>query len=323
MPKENTKPDQTDKKILYELDLNARAPCSKIGKKLSTSKEVINYRIKKLEESGIISGYQTVINLSRLGIMQFKICLCLEHLDSRKLFEIINQIKQKKEVKWIVSCFGNWDLIISLETESIADMEKLKSEILELFGENILRKAISILVEACVYNRDYLSNTHSLERERMIMDPSKIIKIDELDIRILKKISSNARMPLIELASELKSTPRIINYRIKQLVKNKVIMGFRISMDYNKLGVKFYKTFIHLENINQKRIKELEIYFANNKNIIHNVKVIGSWDYEPEFEVYTEKEFHDSMQELKDKFADIIQEIEVITITKEHKFVYF
>ena len=53
------------------------------------------------------------------------------------------------------------------------------------------------------------------------------------------------------------------------------------------------------------------------------MKVFGQWDYEPEFEVHNEKEFDNILRELNDAFSDVIQKIEVITITKEHKFVYF
>ena len=43
--------DNLDKKLLYELNWNARASHSALAKKFRTSKQVIGYRIKKLEES--------------------------------------------------------------------------------------------------------------------------------------------------------------------------------------------------------------------------------------------------------------------------------
>lgn len=316
--------DLKDRKLLYELDTNSRQSCSKIGKRIGLSPEVVNYRIKRLEKENIITQYQLIVNLSTLDILQFKICLSFQHLISSKLNEIIENLKKNDSVKWIVSCNGNWDLILSLETDSIESVDKLKDEILTLFEGHINRKAISLLVEAQTYNRNYLIDDKSLiTKSRIIMKKDKTIKIDDLDLQILKKLAENSRKSIIDLASELNQTVRIINYRIKQLEKNKIILGYKIAINYEKLGIKFFKTFIYLDNPKEERTNSIIRYLEQNKNIIHHVKALANWDLEPEFEVYSESEFNKILQEIKDQYSDIIKNIEIITISKEHKFVYF
>lgn len=316
--------DLKDRKILYELDANARQSCSQIGKKLRLSPEVVNYRIKRLEEEKIITHYQLIVNLSKLDILQFKICLAFQHLDSKNLEKIILKLKEHDSVKWIVSCEGNWDLIISLETDSLENMDLLKDEIIELFQGFLIKKEISILVEAITFNRDYLiDDKNALKKSRIIMKKDKPVKVDDIDLAILKKLSENSRKPIIELAQELKTTSRIVNYRVKQLIKNKLILGFKMAINYEKLGIRFFKAFIYLENPNKERVQALKSYFGQHPFIIHHVKVFGSWDLEPEFEVYSEKEFRKIISEIKDKFSDIIRNIELVTISEEHKFVYF
>ena len=44
--------DLKDRKILYQLDLNARQSNAEIAKKTRLSKDAVGYRIKKLEEQG-------------------------------------------------------------------------------------------------------------------------------------------------------------------------------------------------------------------------------------------------------------------------------
>ena len=168
--------DLKDKKILYALNENARQSCSRIAKKVGLSVEVVNYRIKKLENEKIITNYQLITNLSKLGILQFKICLSLQHIKSFDLNQIIKTLKEKPEIKWIVSCNGNWDLIISAEAESIHQIDKIKNETLEPFKEFIHQKAISILVEASTFNRNYLLEKPNNNKERVIMKESEKIK---------------------------------------------------------------------------------------------------------------------------------------------------
>jgi len=314
--------DAIDSKILYELDKDSRKSCREIGKKLRLSAEVVNYRIKRLEDSGVITAYTLAINLSKLSLIQFKILLSFQHIKSQKLGQIIEKLKENKSVKWIVSCKGNWDLIISLEAFSLKEVELLKSQILSYFGEYISKKAIAICTEACTFNRAYFSNNVQ-RNEMLLVDSEKGAELDNIDLNIIKELSSNSRKSLVDIASELKTTARIVNYRIKQLVKNKIITGFRLAIDYSKLGIQFYKLLIYLENPSEKEIKNYIAYFKNNKNLIHHVRVLGSWDFEPEFEVYSEQEFNEILREMKDKFSDIIKNIEIVTISKEHKFVYF
>ena len=54
--------DLKDRKILYELDLNSRQSLTAIGKKVGLKKDVVSYRIKKLEDEGIIKNYYAFID---------------------------------------------------------------------------------------------------------------------------------------------------------------------------------------------------------------------------------------------------------------------
>jgi len=315
--------DLRDRKILYELDKNARTPSSVIAKKVGLTPEGVNYRIKRFESEEIITQYQMIINISKLNIFPFKIFLSFQHMSSEKLNEIIELLKKKEYVKWIVSCRGEWDLIMTIETDSVESADEIKIKILSLFGNYIRKKSISIIVEADSYNRVYLLDEKNIISSKAIMKRDNLVEIDELNMKILKKLSENSRISIVDLAEELKSTTRIIQYRIKQLEKKKIILGYKIALNYEKLGINFYKCLVYLSNIKENRIKELVNYFVSNRNIIHNVQVMGDWDYEPEFEVFSEEEFEKILGEMKDKFSDIISRIDVVTIRKEYKFVYF
>jgi len=314
--------DLKDKKILYYLNTNARQSNAQIAKKIGLSAEVVNYRIKKLEENNIITSYQLIANLSKLGIYQFKICLSLQHITSKILDKIIQDLKEKEEIKWIVLCSGSWDLIISAEAYSISQINQIKNKTIEAFEDHIDQKAIAILVEGQTYSRNYLLENSKSSKERTIMKESNPIKLNKTELEILYCLSKNARASVVEIATKLKSTARIIAYNIKQLEKKEIILGYKIAINYKKLGIKFHKTFIHLDNSNAKRITDILTYLGNHENVIHNGKVLANWDLEPEFETFSNQEFNEILTIIKDNFFDIIKKIDIITIQKEHKFVY-
>ena len=65
--------DLKDRKILYELDLNCRQSNTQIGRKVGLSRKVIEYRIKQMEEDGIIKNYWTEFNTFKLGYNCYRI----------------------------------------------------------------------------------------------------------------------------------------------------------------------------------------------------------------------------------------------------------
>ena len=61
--------DKKDKQILYQLDLDSRQSFNQIARKVKLSREVVQYRVKQLEKKGIIKGYQTLIDVTKLGYL--------------------------------------------------------------------------------------------------------------------------------------------------------------------------------------------------------------------------------------------------------------
>ncbi len=315
--------DLKDRKILYELDKNCRQSCPQIAKKVKLSSEVVNYRIKRFEDEGIITQYQVCIDLSKLGLTQFKILLSFQHLKSEDINKIIEEMKKDKKVLWVISCKGDWDLSVAGEVKSLSEVEAFKNNILSLFEGYVEKKSISICTEAEVYQRDYLlEQKANFDRTKKLVTSSPSEEIEDLDLKIIKELGKNARSSIVEIAEELGTTPRIVDYKIKSLIKRGIITGFRIAINYGKLGIKFYKTFFYLDSPKEKRLKELNLFLASNKNVVHNLKVLSNWDLEPEFETFSEEEFNSILKRIKDEFSDIIKKVEVITISKEHKFTY-
>ena len=60
--------DDIDKKILYELQNSGRESASNIAEKINVSVPTITERIRKLQELGVITGFQAVVDPSAIGL---------------------------------------------------------------------------------------------------------------------------------------------------------------------------------------------------------------------------------------------------------------
>ncbi|WP_433373797.1 Lrp/AsnC family transcriptional regulator [Streptosporangium sp. CA-115845] len=60
--------DETDIRILEALQHDGRASYAELGRVVSMSASAVTERVRRLEESGVISGYVAVVDPERLGL---------------------------------------------------------------------------------------------------------------------------------------------------------------------------------------------------------------------------------------------------------------
>jgi hypothetical protein len=90
--------DLKDRKLLRELDRNCRQSNSEIGKKIRLNKNTVNYKIKRLENEGVLSSYYAVIDNSKLGYFSFRSYLKFFNTTPEDEENIINWLKEDERV---------------------------------------------------------------------------------------------------------------------------------------------------------------------------------------------------------------------------------
>jgi len=310
----------TEKKIIDQLDRNARLSGSQIAKKLNISPEAVNYNIRKLEQANIITGYITLTDFSTLGLTHYKFHLKLNHMNEKIRQEIVAYLKKNTYVKWLADCEGTFDINFSVRCKTIVEFEKLKSELFFKFDKYLHRKAIATISATETFSRGFI--LHKPKDSFTLYSGKKKISLSNDEIKILDAISSNCRQTIPNLSKELKITPRVIRYSIAQLEKKKVITGYKLALNYQKLGYLFFKLFVNLRSASPKRILSFKQYCSQHPNFTYWVKVISEWDMEHELEVESMSEFYSILKDIREKYSDIIQTMDWITITHEHKLVH-
>lgn len=308
--------DLKDRRLLWELDSNSRQPLSELAKKLNLSKEAVHYRIKNLESKRIVTGYTAVIALNRLGLLQAKLLMKFKNVTRIKKDEIISHLKGHKNTNWVASCYGTYDLMAGFVVRNLREFCDMKNELFGAYSDYLLSADISIMLQSEVYGKKYFLGGQ--QGKRLYFGEQEKVELEKLDIEILKMISKNTRIKIVETASLLGTTPRIVMYRLKQLEKNGVIQKYTISINHELLGISFFKSFIYLSDTKQK--KTIGNYLASNNYCYANVEVLASWNLEPEFEVYSNADYYKIVDELEERFGGSIKTINTVLISKEHKF---
>ncbi len=318
--------DIKDKKILYELDRNARRSYSEIGRNVRLSKEVVKYRIDRMVEIGLIIRFHTVVNYFKLGIVKYKLYLRLMNVNKEKLEEIGEYFKNHKKTEWVVTCTGKWDMIVGFLVHNINEFDDEVQDTLNRFAGYIEDKSITATLYLAHHVREFLKDNKELRTSSRVVyhtTADKREEIDDMDVEILKIITNNARMSAMEMAKRMHTTPRVVQYRIKQLERNGVILAYKVQLDPRKMGNIFCKAIIYLKSTTKDRINEFKNYCFSIPQAVWPQRVIGAWDFELDFEIETYDKFQDIMLGIKEKFSDIIKDYDFIIVSKEFKLDFF
>jgi len=126
--------DKYDRKIILELDENARKPLSEISKKVGLSRDAVRNRIKKLVDHKVILAFKPVFNPPNLGypIINY-VCISLYNPDEKLEREFVKFLKSNKHVTYIASLIGKWDYILDVMAETQGQFDKILKDIRHRF----------------------------------------------------------------------------------------------------------------------------------------------------------------------------------------------
>ncbi|MBU2576687.1 MAG: AsnC family transcriptional regulator [Nanoarchaeota archaeon] len=309
--------DNIDKRILFELDKNARIPDTKLAKLVRKSKESVRYRIKKLIEDKIILGFTTWIDPTKLGYQTTKIYLNLSNIPEKKK-AFIEYVKKDKRLFWLGIAEGSWNAGLTFFVKSNNEFFELKNEIFSKFKDLILDSKTASLVSIHYHDKTFLYKTPT-KYETMFENPEDK-ELDEISIKILKLLFKNSRENVASIAYTNNTSVDIVRNRIKKMEQLGIIKRYTIAINYEELGYEFYKTFLYFKNINNNDLRGLVIYCENQENIIHLVKQISPWDIELEIMCKSYKEYNEIISKLTEKFSEIINNVETAIMGEDYVF---
>ena len=313
--------DLKDRKILFELDLNCRQTNTQIGKKVGLKKDVVAYRIKRMQDEGIITSFWTAINTFKLGYHVFRLYINFQYTSNEIKDKIINHFVNYRNVWVAASIRGSIDFDAVIWVDDIYEFYSFWNNTLDQFEEYFEKYILSIYIESYDYKKNYLLPDNKYNSNRELYRTScigKPVKIDELDYKLLNELVMDGRAPLIDLAKKLNCSSQTIQYRLKNLKKMQIIDGFRIHIDYLKIGLQHYRVDIYLKD-HKKRNSIIEYLKKRPSFIVLNV-AMGWSDIEPEFVLKNVDELTEEMENINSKFPNVIKNYNFWNVSKIHKF---
>jgi Lrp/AsnC family transcriptional regulator, leucine-responsive regulatory protein len=310
--------DSKDQKILAELFKNGRAHYSTIAKNAHISKDIVNYRINKLIESGVMTNVSTIIDIRKLGWSSAAVFFKIRNLDKAKIKQFINYLIQSPFVVEILELAGGWDFAVRFYHKDAPHLNQLISNIESKFVSLIDNYSIFFISEnlPLPYNALFENYKFSFPKTRNVP-----YKVNKLDLKILSALSYHGRTPLAQLQKELKENRMTIYNRINKMLKAGVIHSFRPNLFTEKLGFHWYE--INLKLNNRSQVKYI-IDQLKNITQVHLITIgFGLADLVFYIQVKHVQELQSILYMIREKFSKDIKSVESASVIKDHKWDFF
>ena len=102
--------------------------------------------------------------------------------------------------------------------------------------------------------------------------------LDLKDKRLLFAIDFDARKSYAELAKRIRMSKRGVEYKLQNLEKKKVILGYAPVINISKLGYLYCRIFVKFHSLTKEVKKEIEEYIKNDEKIGWSIKYHGIFD---------------------------------------------
>ncbi|MCX6778355.1 MAG: Lrp/AsnC family transcriptional regulator, partial [Candidatus Micrarchaeota archaeon] len=210
---------------------------------------------------------------------------------------------------------------------SVYDFEDFWKAFLSKYRKYIARSWIHIATKLHHYRRRYLlpeadASAKSTPAVEVMGGGREKAEVDDLDMKILKILVVNARMPLIEIAEKVGASPKVVAYRIQNLIEKRVILFFRVVLDLEKAGYLYYKLHLYLRNMDDEKFGSLMEYCRQQPNVMYVDEKIGGADFELELHVESPEKFREIVADMRSRFSNLIADHESLLYYKEHKLAY-
>mgnify|MGYP006282499859 CR=1 FL=1 len=298
--------DKLDGRILAQLTADSRKPYSGIAKSLRTSKEVVNYRIRRMEREGIIRGYDTVIDHTCLGYQSYRLLLKLSSLDENLIHRMVAHLKKLKTVNFLVHIADEYDIAVIFNEPDQATFIRKYRKLIDAFSASIIRKEVNIIENIRQFQIPFAA-----KRELFSFSWTKKQYLKETDKNILKRIAKDARRTYVNIGEELGLRANTVMYRVRNMEKAGIIKGFTIDIDWQKIGYMHHKVFLYLTDASKR--DQLKSYLSTIPEMIYITEVAGDQDLEFEMLCRDQMMLLDRLNTIKKEFP-IKRSVSLVTL---------
>ena len=191
--------DQLDVKILRALmsegavapsDTQVNSSLRSIAARLGADDTTVNYRYRRLQESGAMSGWRLIVNPTFFGCRVMDATVDVEPESAKP--DMIRKLKLVREVTGMIDFYGR-----ALKLIVVYNGEESRSRTIELISR--------------------ITNAERMTQVRWVLPRCRTERMSETDVAIIRTLSNDARKSFVWLSKELGLSTRTVRNHVRRL----------------------------------------------------------------------------------------------------------
>jgi len=307
--------DEKDYKLLTYLYSHNREPVTKIAKQCKLTREQVNYRLNKYFSEGLIKKIYPVLNYSKLGYNYILVLfLKLNKPSSYKTFS--EKLSFSKNCHSWGKVFGKYDIFANLIFQDEDEFNNYLSKLLEN-SKNIISDYYILKPFFSEFYPLKFLNSNEKGNLLFVGEFSEKVKLDKIEIKMLKELSKDARTKLINLATKTNISSELAFHKLKKFQNQKIILGSRIQFDMEKFGYHFSLILLNVQNFTEETKEKIKKFARNSKHVntlnfsLTKPNCIIQLFHKEEIEL------RNTIQKIKEVFAEDVIDLDLMLITDE------
>ncbi|MDA4123020.1 MAG: AsnC family transcriptional regulator [Thaumarchaeota archaeon] len=167
-----------------------------IAARLGADDVTVNYRYKKLRESGALSGWRLALNPTLFGCKSLDATVDVQPESGKP--DMIRKLSLMNEVVGIQDFYGR-----GLKTIVMYRSDEARSRAVELISR--------------------ITNAETMTQVRWVLPASRTKRLTTTDVAIIRALSNDARMPLDEVARRLGLSTKTVRNHVEKLRRENTI----------------------------------------------------------------------------------------------------
>lgn len=121
--------DRFDRAILRELSTEGRISATELARRIGLSKSPTQARLKRLEETGVITGYRALLDPIRMGLAHVAfVQMRLSDTREAALQAFNRAVREVPEIEECHMIAGGFDYLLKVRTADIHDYRRVLAE---------------------------------------------------------------------------------------------------------------------------------------------------------------------------------------------------
>mgnify|MGYP001609557827 CR=1 FL=1 len=267
--------DKLDQDALKELTRNARESQPKIAKKLRISREVLHYRLKRLEQQGYFFYFSALDIFKIAEVSRYFVGLKYE-LGAEEEQQLLHLLKENPSYNVGVLSIGSYDLRFSCIVKKKEEIYALLSTLERTFKDKVLKVSVLEVIEQHYFRNhflgiDYVKEKHFLRKQ------VPLHLLDKKDKAILRCLFLHPLIKMTDIAARLHFSVDTVHRKVRRLFSEKIVTT-SVEADFLKLGMSSYLYMADVKLLDQTLKEKIVSYGQANTTIKEIFFTMGEYN---------------------------------------------